>query len=237
MTKNPLRSSAGFTYIAAIVMVVIMGILLSQAAQYWTTRMQREREVELIFRGTQVRDALRRWYGLKISGTAAPSATGSNTASGATSNTTNGFTTIGSNPKGRGSLPELKALLSDPGQAGRAKFLRPSMLIDPMTGKEWAVVKDAAQRIVGVASTSEQRPIKQGNFPLDLKPEDFEGKKKYSEWQFLATSYPTAGATGGGVGGLKTTGAGGDSSGTTPSGGTDRQVRPEAVPTEGVNRQ
>jgi len=62
MASTPLKSSAGFTYIAAIVMVVIMGIMLAQAAQYWSMRMQREREVELLYTDTQYRDAMRRWY-------------------------------------------------------------------------------------------------------------------------------------------------------------------------------
>ena len=54
-------------------------------------------------------------------------------------------------------------------------------------------VKNSAQLVVGVASTSELAPIKQGNFPYDLEPGDFEGKKKYSEWQFVYGQLPTAG--------------------------------------------
>ena len=66
MTKgSALRSSAGFTYIAALVMVVIVGLLATQMAEVWSTKMRRERETELIFRGTQVRNALRLWYNFK----------------------------------------------------------------------------------------------------------------------------------------------------------------------------
>lgn len=196
MMRQPLRSSAGFTYITAIVMVVLMGIILSKGAQVWSMRMQREREVELIFRGTQVRDALRRWYGYKC-----PSTTG-NTGAPQTNQT---GTQTGANalPK-HGPLPELKALVTDPSLASKARYLRPSNLIDPMTGKEWALVKDASQTIIGVASASEAAPIKQANFPFDLEPADFEGKKKYSEWQFIYNRCPKPGATGGGVTGLKT---------------------------------
>ena len=75
-------------------------------------------------------------------------------------------------------------------------------MVDPVTGKEWALVKDAAQTIVGVASTSEAEPLKQGNFPFDLDPADFEAKKKYSDWQFIYNHYPKPGPTGGGVTGL-----------------------------------
>lgn len=205
--SHPLRSQAGLTYLATIVMVVILGIMLSQGAQYWSTRMQREREVELIFRGTQIRDALRRWYGFK------PPSTNSN---GVQTPASDGSLT---GAVKRPPLPDLKTLLSDPSQAGRVRLLRPSNLVDPITGKEWAVVKDASQRIVGVASTSEKPPLKQANFPLDLDPQDFEGKKKYSEWQFIYNHYPKPGAAGT-VKGLPTTGADGTAGSTTPSPGS-----------------
>jgi len=57
-----LTSSGGFTYIAALVMVMIMGILLGVTGQSMRIIMQREKEKELIFRGLQYRDAIERWY-------------------------------------------------------------------------------------------------------------------------------------------------------------------------------
>ena len=44
-------------------------------------------------------------------------------------------------------------------------------------------VLDASQNIIGVRSSSEEAPVKVGNFPEDLK--DLADKKKYSEWQFV----------------------------------------------------
>ena len=61
MMPRPLRSAAGFTYIAALFMVVVMGIMLGAAGQSMRVIMQREREKELIFRGLQYRDAIERW--------------------------------------------------------------------------------------------------------------------------------------------------------------------------------
>jgi len=186
MTRSLLRSRAGFTYVTALVMVVIMGIMLAQGAQVWSTRMQREREVELIFRGTQIRDAMRRWYNKKVVAGALVPASTTTTA--------------------RGNLPELKALVTDPNMLSKVHFLRPSNLVDPMTGKDWAIIKNpTTQQIIGVASSSEAQPIKQANFSFDLMPADFEGKKKYSEWQFIYDRVPAPGAIGGGVTGLKTT--------------------------------
>jgi len=61
MRKNPLTSSAGFTFIAAMFLVVVMGIMLEAASQSWQTIMKREREEELLFRGNQIRSAIERW--------------------------------------------------------------------------------------------------------------------------------------------------------------------------------
>ena len=200
MTRNPLRSSAGFTYIAALAMVVIMGIMLSQMAVVWSTKMKREREVELLFRGTQIRDALRRFYGFTLNPYGATPQPGVTVATG----TKPPVTTFQPNtPR----INELKDLLKAPGSAGTVRYLRGSEkgpnMVDPITGKDWALVKDpTTQRIIGVASTSEAAPLKQANFPFDLEPQDFEAKKKYNEWQFICTRYPKPAAAGGGVTGL-----------------------------------
>ena len=187
MIPRPLRSGAGFTYIGVLAMVIIMGIMLGKAAGYWKTRMQREREIELIFRGTQYRDALRRWYNIKptVSGTAQPPGTAAVQP-----------TTL---PPGSRKLNELKDLLQG-SDVAKVRYLR-KLYLDPMTGKEFDVVRDANQQIIGVKSTSEAEPIKQANFPLDFNQADFEGKKKYNEWQFICTRWPQP-AVNGGVKGL-----------------------------------
>lgn len=178
MTLRGLKSSAGFTYIAALVMVVISGIMLSQVAIYWKTTMQREREVELIYRGLQIRTAMQRWYKFKppVAGQAPAPQPGQVQAPVP--------------------LPNLDALVIDPGSASKVRYLRKPNLVDPITGKDWALVKDGA-KIIGVASTSEDEPIKQDNFPDEVA--DFKGKKKYSEWQFIYNHIPAVGATAGSI--------------------------------------
>lgn len=56
-----LASDGGFTYIAALFMVMILGIMLGLTGQSMKTIMKREKEKELIFRGLQYRDAIERW--------------------------------------------------------------------------------------------------------------------------------------------------------------------------------
>ena len=226
MTQSPLSSRAGFTYIAALVMVVVIGIMAAKGAELWSTRMKRERETELIFRGCQVRDALRRWYKIKIppSGIVTQPATDATAAAAATATAT--AVAAGGTVQLQGVSPtDLQALVSGSVSAAKVHYLRPSSLIDPITGKDWALVKDASQRIIGVASTSEAEPLKKANFPFDLDPTDFEAKKKYSDWQFLCNKFPKPGGAGGvtGLGGSAnpgTTGGGTGNSGTTGPGTT-----------------
>jgi len=147
------RSSDGFTYMAALFMVVIMGIMLGAVGQSMRVIMKREKEKELIFRGLQYRDAIERWSKKGVP------------------------------------LKDLKDLVeptvSSNIDRSKDRLLR-KLYKDPMTADgKWKTLPnppDPVQGITGVASTSNDEPFKQGNFPEVIK--NFEGKKKYSEWVF-----------------------------------------------------
>ena len=55
-------SSAGFTYLALLAAIIIIGITLSAAGKYWQNVTLREKEEELLFRGNQYRSAIERYY-------------------------------------------------------------------------------------------------------------------------------------------------------------------------------
>lgn len=76
----------------------------------------------------------------------------------------------------------LEDLLKDPRRPGTERYLR-RLYPDPITGKEWALVKAPDGGILGVHSVSEAQPIKLAGF----KPRDasFEGAQKYSDWKFV----------------------------------------------------
>jgi type II secretory pathway pseudopilin PulG len=76
----------------------------------------------------------------------------------------------------------LEDLLLDPRSAGKVRHLR-RLYKDPMTGKDWDVIKDPAERIIGVRTVSTLVPFKQTGFPVGL--ETLEGKASYSEWSFV----------------------------------------------------
>jgi len=58
-------NNKGFALLAVLTMVIVMGITLGAAGLSWRIIMKREREKELLFRGTQIRDAITRWYSLR----------------------------------------------------------------------------------------------------------------------------------------------------------------------------
>lgn len=80
-------------------------------------------------------------------------------------------------------LSDLKHLLKDPRSVANFKYLR-RLYTDPMTGGEWRLITEPGRGIVGVVSTSNLTPIRQVNFPEELK--ELAGKEKYSEWIFAA---------------------------------------------------
>jgi type II secretory pathway pseudopilin PulG len=130
----------GFTYLLALMLIMVMGIMLAAVGQSWKTVMKREREEELIFRGRQYKDAITRWY--------TPRA--------------------GSGQHVATPLKDLKDLLQDPRSLTITRYLR-RLYTDPITGKEWNVISDPNRGITGVFSSSEAAPLKTGGFPDDLK--------------------------------------------------------------------
>lgn len=56
------RNNQGYTYVIVLVSIVIISIMAQVAAGSVATEMRREKEAELLFRGTAYREAIRRYY-------------------------------------------------------------------------------------------------------------------------------------------------------------------------------
>jgi len=82
----------------------------------------------------------------------------------------------------------LEDLLQDP-RSPNKRYLR-ARYLDPMTKKEWTLVRAVDGGIAGVASASRDEPMKRANFPTEL--EKFSGAKSYSEWIFEYVPAPAA---------------------------------------------
>ncbi len=87
---------------------------------------------------------------------------------------------------GTGRFPmALDDLLLDNQSAAPRHFIR-QVYPDPMTGQaDWQLVQGPDGGILGVASSSQDTPIKVANFPAQYQ--EFEKAKTYADWQFVNT--------------------------------------------------
>lgn len=160
------RRERGFTYLAMLLAVAVVGIGLAAAGTLWSTEAQRDREVELLFIGEQFRRAIRLYY---------RNSTDQNTPGAAYPRT-------------------LQDLLEDRRRGDVKRHLR-QLYADPMTGKpDWVLLTTRApdgERLFGVHSRSGASALKTAGF--SAADRDLEGKARYSEWKFTYAPEPVTG--------------------------------------------
>ena len=59
--RKPLTNPSGVTYLFVMILVVVMSISLMKVTQQWSVIMKRDREAELIFRGTRIKESIDRY--------------------------------------------------------------------------------------------------------------------------------------------------------------------------------
>ena len=150
MKRRTGKREGGFAYMLVLVAALILAILAAVAATLTSTRVKRDKEAELLFRGMAIEKAIGDYYRSNRPGT---------------------FRTY---PRA------LEDLLSDPRYPGR-KHLR-VLYLDPFAGN-WTLIKAPDGGIAGVASSSQEKPMKEDGFPKGL--ESFVGAQHYSDWIFL----------------------------------------------------
>jgi len=128
------NKSQGFTYLGALIIVVILSISLTAASKYWSTVIQREREKELIFRGDKIRRAIESYYKSAPAGR------------------------ISAYPR------TLQSLVKDERYLATHRHIRKIYLDPMTEDGKWALVRDSKRGIKGVFSRSKKKPIKVGNF-------------------------------------------------------------------------
>ncbi len=161
----------GFTYILALTIVMIMGIMLGMVGQSWKTIKQRELEEELIFRGDQVAELVYQNLIYKNANL---------------NQNTNLFLWTVNSPKGT-ILDELVNIKTETfGNKPPKNFrLRASAALDPITNKPWKIVTPIgdATRLTGVASESTVEPFRK-SFKMIYESKLLDDKKQYSDWSF-----------------------------------------------------
>jgi len=140
MRTRLIVAEGGFTYIALLIAIAIIGITASVVGPAWKATARMEKERELLWRGNQFRIAIGRFYKF-----------------GSVHGKVNSFPA------------ELKELTEDGRFAGKVRHLR-KVYTDPMTGKDdWVLMLDTNQRIIGLHSASDETPMKKDNFSEDDK--------------------------------------------------------------------
>ena len=175
----------GFTYILALTIVVIMGIMLGMIGQSWKTITQRELEDEMIFRGDQVAELV--YQSLLCKNSAIQANTGNNSLSGANlTNTATQFLWLVSSANGT-VLNDLVNGKEETCTSGtKKKFkLRVSASLDPLTNKPWHILNPVGDTVhfSGVASESKDEPLRK-SFKGIYDSNRLDYSPTYSDWLF-----------------------------------------------------
>lgn len=200
-----LSNNRGFTMIATLTVVVIIGIMMSMSVQSWKTIKQRDLEEELIFRGDQVAEIVYQRLACK----------GAKMEPGAVEQF------FWPAQSANGTILDDLAIGKDERctDGSNRKFrLRRTAIIDPLTNEPWQLLPAGTNMFSGVASKGKGTPFKKdfrdlydngrspdvslapnkppeskdGPYSADLLNRDKqdaeqkqqETKKQYSDWQF-----------------------------------------------------
>jgi type II secretory pathway pseudopilin PulG len=126
-----------FTYITALIFVMVIGITLTTGSAYWSTIMKREKEKELLFRGDQICRAIEGYY--------------------------NGAPGGGSKIY----PASLNDLLKDSRYLATKRYLRKIFKDPMTREGQWGLIKAPGGKIKGVYSLSKDPPLKTADFQKD----------------------------------------------------------------------
>ena len=59
--SSPLLNQAGVTYLFMMILVVVLSISLLEVTQQWSVILKRDKEAELLFRGTRIKESIERF--------------------------------------------------------------------------------------------------------------------------------------------------------------------------------
>jgi len=149
-----LPNQRGAVLLMVLICVTLLGLMAGIAGTSWQTIMQRAKEADLLWKGNQIRQAIGKYY-----------------------NTSH---TQGPAPKAFPS--KLDFLIKDPRFLEVRRYLR-KIYPDPMTGKNWEIIKNSSDQIIGVRSSSNKAPFKLDNFSEENK--SFINQQSYHNWQFI----------------------------------------------------
>lgn len=134
---RPLSNRRGVALLAVLVAATLFGLVAGIAGSTWQTVRQQAREADLLWKGGQIRKAIKNYYALS-----------------------HGQGTQKVYPS------SLESLVRDPRFIETRRHLR-RLYRDPMTGADWVLIKGPDGRIKGVRSSSRLTPFKQDGFSAE----------------------------------------------------------------------
>lgn len=163
MARDNISRQSGFTYLILLFTVAITAAGLGGTGILWHTAQQRQKEVELLFIGNQIRTAIASYYAQ----------------------------TPGNLRRYPASLDELLKDPRFPSTVRHLrKLYRDPITTNAQKPGDWGLITAPGGGIMGVYSTSEAAPLKRAGF--DLPNRVFEertvtlgDKMTYKEWQFV----------------------------------------------------
>ena len=167
-----INNQDGYSYILALTIIMIMGIMFGMIGQSWRTVKQRELEEEMIFRGDQVAELI--YQGLLCKSANPPQTS------------VNQFLWTVNSPKGT-VLDDLVIGKEETCvNSQKKKFrLRLSASLDPFTNSKWRIAKPVGDdtRFAGVSGSSIEEPFRK-SFKDIYDTKLLDDKKQYSDWSF-----------------------------------------------------
>ena len=142
-----LRPVRGFTYLALLLVIALWAAMVAGWAQRSQQAGQRERELELLFRGGQIAAAIAAWRAASPPPVPAPA---------------DPDDSVPQPPRAPPGPPDLQSLLDDRRGPLPRHHLR-QLYADPFTGRpDWLLITDAQQRVLGVRSRVARPRLLQG---------------------------------------------------------------------------
>ncbi len=174
--------SKGFVYLWALFAVTVAGVVMAATGQVWQTKIQREKELELLFIGDQFRKAIMSYYNNQLSGMR---------------QYPESLKDLLEDKRGPVPVRHLRKMYIDPmtltDEWGVVKEDHAAQQVQQQnsgqnsasgnTSATGSSVASMREVIVGVYSMSSQPPLKKENFPEDYAK--FSEAETYQDWQFI----------------------------------------------------
>ena len=159
-----IRLEKGFIFIWVLFAVTLLGVIMAGIGQVWQTKVQREKEQELLFVGEQFQKAIMSYY---------------NNATGGPKQYPESLEDLLLDDRSSTSKRHLRKIFLDP----MTNSYKWGLVTEPIPKQTTEInfIDDAG--IIGVYSHSKKIPIRVKNFPDGYA--DFSKAESYQDWKFV----------------------------------------------------